>query len=236
MRNFLIVAGFTALFATGGAHAQEGRLQSITVTASMIDRDDLLAAPAIYRRVQADFIQVDVSYQSGTRDAAERKAELATMFERLKAAVSKTQGYALEGGALGESSAPIDTVLFDDIYSAYGAQGSFTLIMSIDTRPGESFDKLMERAGKFVEDIKAAGRTEAFLGDEQYLGARHTDKHREALLNDLQAEVRSLQQVFRASKVSLTGLESRVITQPSGPLELEIFIPYKLTVETGAGE
>jgi hypothetical protein len=33
--------------------------------------------------------------------------------------------------------------------------------------------------------------------------------------------------------VVLTGLENRIITQPSGPLELEIFIPYTLTLESG---
>jgi hypothetical protein len=33
--------------------------------------------------------------------------------------------------------------------------------------------------------------------------------------------------------VTITGLDSRIITQPSGPLELEIFIPYTLTIESG---
>jgi hypothetical protein len=235
MRNMLIAAGLLGLVMAGPATAQ-GQLQNVVVTASQIDIDDLVAAPAVYRRVPADFVQVAVTYQSGTRDAAERKAELATMFDRLKKAITGAEGYALYGGTLGESSAPIDTILFDDVYRSYGNQSSFTLTMSIDTRPAETFDKLMERTSKFVKDIKAAGRAEAFLGDEQFLGARHTDKHREALLNDLGAEVRMLRQMFDASEITVTGLESRVITQPSGPLEMEIFIPYTLTIESASGE
>ena len=235
MRSFLITTALLGLFAAGPAVAQE-KLQNIVVTASRIDIDDLVTAPAIYRRVPADFVQVAVVYQSGTRDAGERRAELSTMFDRLKKAVAGAEGYALYGGTLGESSAPIDTVLFDDVYRTYGNQGSFTLTLSVDTRQDETFDKLMARTAAFVKAIKAAGRTEAYLGDEQFLGARHTDKHREALLSDLGAEVRMLQEVFGASKVTVEGLESRVITQPSGPLEMEIFIPYELTVVAAAEE
>ena len=230
MRAILACTAFIALVSAGPAAEQ---LQNVVVTASRIDIDDLVAAPAIYRRVPADFVQVEVTYQSGTRDNAERRSELSTMFDRLKKAAASTDGYALYGGTLGESSAPIDTVLFGDVYRTYGTQGSFTLTMSIDTRPGESFDKLMERAAKFVKDIKTAGRTEAYLGDEQFLGARKTDTHRDALLDDLATEVRQLRAKFGPSAVTITGLESRVITQPSGPLEMEIFIPYKLTVNAG---
>ncbi|MBD3770274.1 MAG: hypothetical protein IE925_09000 [Rhodobacterales bacterium] len=239
MRNILITTAMLAIFAgafASGPAAAQDQLQNIVVTASRIDIDDLVAAPAIYRRVPADFVQVEVVYQSGTRDANERRAELSTMFDRLKKAVADAEGYALYGGTLGESSAPIDTVLFGDVYSSYATQGSFTLTLSVDTREGESFDKLMERAAAFVKAIKVAGRAEAYLGDEQFLGARHTDKHREALLSDLGAEVRMLEQVFGASKVTVEGLESRVITQPSGPLEMEIFIPYKLTVVAQPGD
>jgi len=218
-----------------GAQGDERMLQNIVVTASRIDIDDMVAAPAIYRRVPADFVQMAVTYQSGTRSDAERRSELETMFDRLKKAAAGADGYALYGGQLGQSSAPIDTVQFGDVYSSYGTQGQFTLTLSVDTRSGESFDKLMERTSAFVKAIKTAGRTPRPIGDEQYLGARHTDQHREALLRDIGADVRLMQDVFGARNVTLTGLESRVITQPSGPLEMEIFIPYTMTVETGPG-
>ncbi len=215
------------------AQAQESRMQTVTVTASMVDAGDLRAATAIYRRIPADFVLIEVNFQSASRDPGARRSELETMFGRLKKSVAETAGFELSGGEIGESSAPIDTVLFDDIYNVYSNQGHFTLTLSVDTRPGETFDLLMQRATAFLFGIKTAGRSEAYLGDEQYLGVRGTDKHREDLLADIRQEVSKLQNRFQPATVTIGGLESRVVTQPSGPLELEIFIPYTLKVESG---
>lgn len=33
--------------------------------------------------------------------------------------------------------------------------------------------------------------------------------------------------------VNLTGMESRVLTRPVGPLDLEIYIPYAMSVRSG---
>lgn len=216
----------------GAASAQD--MERIIVTANRIEDSDMRSAPAVYRQIPADFVLVAVTYQSATRDTAERKKELETMFTRLKAKVAKTDGFGLSGGDLGQSIADIDTVLFTDVYRAdYGGTGRFTLTLTIDTRKDESFERLMARAKKFVDDIDAAGRAEAYLGDDQFIGARDVAKHRADLIADIAAEVRSLKESFAPARVSLTGLESRIITQPSGPLELEIFIPYTLTVDSG---
>lgn len=238
MRHLMSSLVLLYLASLAPAGAQEVRsLETVTVTASRIDSDSLRTAPAIYRRIPADFVLVEVSFQSGSRDPAARKRELDTMFGRLKKAVSDTAGYDLLGGELGASSAAIDTVLFDDIYADYSGQGHFTLTLSIDTSPGESFDLLMRRAEAFLAKVKTEGRAEAYLGDEQYLGARGTDKHRADLIADITEEVTTLRLAFRPAVVTVTGLESRVVTQPSGPLELEIFIPYTLAIESGpAGE
>ena len=236
MRKLAI--SLSLLIASGllSAGAQEERsLQTVTVTASRIDADDLQTAPAVFRRIPADFVLVEVNFQSGSRDVATRRRELETMFTRLKASVSGTAGYELFGGDIGESSAPIDTVLFEDVYQNYSNQGQFSLTLSVDTKRGETFDLLVRRATAFLGGIKSEGRAEAYFGDEQYLGARGTDKHRADLIADIQKDVADLRLRFRPAVVTVTGLESRVVTQPSGPLELEIFIPYTLTVESGEG-
>ena len=132
--------------------------------------------------------------------------------------------------------ADIDTVLFTDVFSSdYSGTGRFTLTLSIDTKEEESFEALMKRAQQFVVSIETQGRAEAYLGDTQYIGARDVAKHRADLVGDIAKEVSDLRITFgmTGSKVILTGLESRIITQPSGPLELEIFIPYTLTLEAG---
>jgi hypothetical protein len=66
-----------------------------------------------------------------------------------------------------------------------------------------------------------AARAEAYLGDDQFIGARDLTRHRANLVADIASEVKALQASFAPVRVTLTGLESRIITQPSGPLGLE---------------
>ncbi|MDP3458965.1 MAG: hypothetical protein Q8S09_06795, partial [Hyphomonas sp.] len=60
------------------AFAQD--MERVIVTANRIDESELRSAPAVYRQIPADFVMVAVTYQSATRDTAERTKELETMF------------------------------------------------------------------------------------------------------------------------------------------------------------
>lgn len=232
LKSALVALSLIAANPALPAFAQE--MERMMVTSNQLAESQRRSAPAVYRQVPADFVMVALTYQSATRDTGERAKELETMFTRLKAEVATTEGMSLSGGTLGQSSADIDTVLFTDVYQTdYGGTGRFTLTLSIDTRKDESFEALMARAKTFVNGIEMAGRTEAYLGDNQFIGAHNVTKHRADLVRDIAAEVKGLKTSFAPARVTLTGLESRIITQPSGPLELEIFIPYTLTVESG---
>ncbi|MCH2457724.1 MAG: hypothetical protein MK186_06705 [Henriciella sp.] len=213
------------------ARAQEGRQQTVTVTASQIDVDDLRSAPAIYSVIPADFLLVEVNFQSGSRDAEEREQELKTSYDRLIAKAAATNGFELSGGDIGETSAPIESVKFTDVFSLYGNKASFTLTLSIDVAADETFDDVMARAKDFLDSVRPEGRAEAYLGSEQFIGARNMGTRRDALLADIIASVEQLQSQMGAGRVTVSGLESRVVTQPSGPLELEIFIPYEMSSE-----
>ncbi len=231
-KSAFIALSLIAASSTAPAVAQT--MERVMVTSNQLGENQRRSAPAIYRQIPADFVMVSLTYQSATRDTAERAKELETMFTRLKAKTGKTKGISLAGGTLGQSTADIDTVLFTDVYQMdYGGTGRFTLTLSIDTRPEESFEALMGRAEAFVDSIEVAGRSEAYLGDSQFIGVRDVAKHRADLVADIAAEVGGLKTSFAPARVTLTGLESRIITQPSGPLELEIFIPYTLTIESG---
>jgi hypothetical protein len=222
--------------APAGLASAQG-MERMIVTANRVDASAMRSAPAVYRRIPADFVLVAVTFQSATRDEGERQQELETMFNRLKSKAAQADGIDLSGGTLGSSTADIETVLFTDIYASdYNGTGRFTLTLSVDTREGESFEKLVGRAEDFVNTIKTEGRSEAYLGDQQFIGARDVTKHRADLIADIAKEVASLRTIFgmTGSSVTLTGLENRIITQPSGPLELEIFIPYTLVLETGS--
>ena len=77
---------------------------------------------------------------------------------------------------------------------------------------------------------------EAEMGDLQYIGVTEPRKHREELLRKIADDTRLLQSIFgtpgNTPMISLSGLEGRVKTRPSGPLELEMFIPYAINLSS----
>ena len=207
----------------------------IVVTGSRIDRSDIAQAstPNVTIKVPADFILTELSYESGTRDPAERKAELNAMFDKVTLAATNTSGISLEAGEVGYS-APIETVTFPEIYrTGYGSQKStFQLVLRVEVEPGDEFDNLRVRAEAFTDAIGLVGRTEDVFGDEQYIGIINASRHRETLLQAIHAELQSLKRIFNASSIEISGLGQKVVTQPTGVLELELYIPYSITITT----
>ncbi len=65
----------------------------------------------------------------------------------------------------------------------------------------------------------------------------HADpkKHRDTLVKAIADDVKMMQSSFTGPvQVSLTGMEQRTVTRPVGPLDLEIYIPYSMSVRSGA--
>lgn len=218
------------------ALAQEGRMESVVVTASYIDDDNRRGTPPnIYKSVPADFILTQLTCSSGTRDAVERKAELSSVFEEVTRTVRETPGFDLAAGEANGALAPIETVRFSDVYasSSYDQRGRFDLVLMTDRKDERTFEGLFKRAEDFVDDLEMSGRAECFLDDEQFLGLRDASKHRADIISEIADEVRRLKEMFAPARITITGLEGQVVSQPSGPLELQLFVPYSLSLQSG---
>ncbi|MEX1250139.1 MAG: hypothetical protein WEA77_02975 [Hyphomonas sp.] len=188
MRFKSLLIALSLILAAPAAPVLAQGMERAGVTSNRIVDGVRRSAPAVYRQVPADFVMVAVTYQSGTRDAAERSREPAAMFGRLKTKAAKTDGFSLGGRAPGQSTADIETVLSTDVYTTdYSNSGRFTLTLNTDTRPEESFETLMARATAFITTMDMAGRSQACLGDEQFIGARDVAKHRADLVADIAA-------------------------------------------------
>ena len=213
------------------ALAQEGD-ETIIVTGTRIDSDDIRVIPAITRRIPADFVLTDLICQSASREVAERRSDVRATYQAVLALAARTSGVSLMGGQLGESMIPMDTVQFDEIYRMNtGGQGMFSLVLRMATRQGDTFPRITERITAFEDAIPLTGRAECFVGDEQMIGAAGAQRHREALLDDIAREVRALQSRFSPAVVELRLQGGRVQTQPTDSLALEIFIPYDIMIK-----
>jgi hypothetical protein len=183
----------------------------------------------------ADFVIFTVSLETGTRSAEEAQRELERTFAALTTKVARAQGVVLEVGEPGNSSELETTEAREAIEIGYEDRSRIPLVFKFAVQKDDTFRTVRVRAEKFISEIQLTGRTEAITGDLQYIGVTDPKKHREALLKKIAEDSRTIQMIFLgastgATAISLTGLEGRVRTRPSGPLEMEIYIPYAIVL------
>jgi hypothetical protein len=225
------------------AYAQADK-DMIVVTGQMIEREEDEAAdgyartgigpPYVSITVPADYVIFTVNLETGTRAVDERRRELERTFAALATRVSRAQGVTVEVGYPGESAA-LETAAAREAIVNEGDRSVIPLVFKFATQRNDTFPNVRARAEKFISEIPLTGRAEAVTGDLQYIGVTEPKKHREELLRKIAEDARLLQTIFNgaqtgANAISLTGLEGRVKTRPSGPLELEMYIPYAITL------
>lgn len=228
-----------SLLAAAPASAQVVRGNQIVAQANFVDRSQA-NAPQISIVARADFVLFSISLETGTRSAETRLTELERSFRAFTDRASRTPGMVIEVGQPGNSAA-LETAAIGEIIQNRGSDRSvIAMVLKVDVRENESFDQLRTRAETFVSATPLNGRAEAIVGDSQFLGMAEPAKHRAALVKAIAADTRSMQAEFGGAEspvtVSLTGLENRVLSRPVGPLDLEIYIPYSMSLRAGSGD
>lgn len=191
--------------------------------------------PFVSITIPADYVIFTVTIESGTRAIDERNRELERTYTSLANKVSRDKTVKMEVGTPG-SSAAVETTVAREAIEMYGDRSRIPIVFKFSTRAGDTFETVRTRAEKFIAGIEANGRVEVVTGDLQYIGVTEPKKHREELLRKIAEDTRLLQSIFAAPTgaplISLSGLEGRVRTQPSGPLELEMYIPYAINLSS----
>lgn len=236
VKLILTAMAFALTLAAPSAFAQVVRGNQIVAQANYVDRSQA-SAPQISIVARADFVLFSISLETGTRSAETRQTELERSFRAFTDRASRSPGLAIEVGQPGNSAA-LETAAIGEIIQDHGSDRSvIAMVLKVDVREKESFDQLRSRAEKFVSETPLNGRVEALIGDSQFLGMAEPAKHRAALVKAIAADTRAMQTEFGGAGspvvVSLTGLENRVLSRPVGPLDLEIYIPYSMSLTAG---
>jgi hypothetical protein len=246
MIKWILAAAIAASAFAAPAFAQDAN-EMIVVTAAkrMAVEDDEVAQsvggfsspiPYISIIAPADFVIFTVNLETGTRTPDEAQRELERTFTSLAQRVARAQDIKLEVGVPGNSAELETTEAREAIELGYGNErSSIPLVFKFAVQKDDTFRTVRGRAEKFISEIQLNGRVEAVAGDLQYIGVNDPKKHRQDLLKKIADDARSMQTIFAtastgASSISLTGLEGRVRTRPSGPLEMEIYIPYSIVL------
>jgi len=234
----LMIAAVLAALAIPSAHAQVVRGDQLVAQSNYVSRQQA-ALPYISIVVRADFVLFSVRYETATRSADARENELAAVFKAVTDRAARTEGMNIEVGQPGVSAA-VETAAIKELISNQGDDRSaIDIVLKVNIRERETFDQVRTRAEKFVADTPLTGRVESIIGDSQFLGVAEPKKHREALVMAIADDVKMMQASFGGPnapvRVSLSGMEARASTRPVGPLDLEIYIPYAMSLTSGAG-
>jgi len=234
MKRALLLAAAIAAIAMPAAHAQQ-----IVAQSNFVNRNQG-AVPQVSITVRADFVLFSVRYETGTRAAEAREDELARTFATVTQRASRAEGMSIEVGTPGVSAA-IETAAIKELIQDRGNdRSSIDIVLKVLVRERDTFETIRARAEKFVADAPLTGRVEAVIGDNQFLGINEPKKHRDVLIKAIADDVKMMQSSFGGAAtpvtVNLSGMESRAQTRPVGPLDLEIYIPYSMSVRSGAGQ
>lgn len=229
MKTFTYFAIATALMCSPQAIADDGMLNTIVVTGTRIDAEDLRRTPNVTMRVSADFVLFEVGFVNASLDRSERNADLEKAFDAVAAAANRNERISIAVGDVEESS-PMETTTYEESVYDNGSRASLSLVVKAYTKEDDTFEKVRTRVEAFIEGVPEYGRTQSYTDDEQYLGITDLDRYRPALIGEIAKEVDTLTQMFKASEISVNGLEEQTVTQTVGPMALEIFIPYTITL------
>jgi hypothetical protein len=239
MKRILLALAAALAIAAPAAHAQVVRGDQIVAQSNYVSRQQV-AIPQISVIVRADFVLFSVRYETGTRSVDERENELSRTFTSAIQRAGRTNGdVVIEVGQPGNSAA-VETAAIKEVVMDMGDRSYIDLVLKVAVKPNETFDAIRARTEKFVADTPVNGRVEAVIGDSQFLGVSEPKKHRDALIKAIADDLRLMQATFGGPnspvRVSLSGMEQRAQTRPVGPLDLEIYIPYSMSLVSGSND
>ena len=223
----LALAGLLALPAFG----QEGSVEEVVVTGSRISEYDANQTPHVVLRKRADNLLVEVNVVCDTRDASQRRAELKATLRNMIAAAAKNP--AIDLGLGEEVVGGVDETMIDTLIGPAGRPDTSQVTLLIKTRivAGDTLDSASKRIDDFIKKTPKAGRTEILATNDVNLSLIRPEQYRgEIIALVAQDSLKTAAAFGDGYGVSATNLQLPVSWYQSAPLELALYIPYRMEV------
>lgn len=233
MQRTAALAIALALVATP-SFAQSSNVEEIIVTGARAIEWDPDDVPNVQLPRRADFLIVGVRVVNDTRDGAVRRREIIETLSGMARSAARNPDIDLsleEEGVLLPLTPDMVGTLTLGVDGSRSDTSVADLVVKTPIRSTDTLDVATERVEAFVKGNVLSGRSLVNVDGDWQLSVVDPPRYRSDILALIAADSRSAAAVFGAEyAVQVEGLSNRVTWRQSGPLELGLFIPYKMTV------
>ena len=210
----------------------QAAVEEIVVTSSRRDYDSL-DTPHITFAKRADNLITKVRIVCDTRDISQRKEELRTTLKNMvkSAAQDSSIGLGLGEQVIGAfNESMIEAAIFPD----KKADTSFAeLLVKTSVTPNDTFDSATARIKGYINKVPKAGRTEILREEKWDLTLINVERYRSDLIALIVKDAKQTGSMIGVdSQVTIQGLQLPISWYQSGPLDLALYIAYKLEVRS----
>jgi hypothetical protein len=224
-----------AIFASAGAPSLAQGVEEIVVTGSRLSEYNAAQTPQVTLAKRADNLLTKVTVVCDTRDQSQRRAELKSTLRNMIRAATQDKRVALGTGD--EIVAAFDETMLDEVIvpDAKADTSRATVLIKTAVSANDTFDAATGRIKAFVERTQKVGRTEILLNSGWELSIVGPNQYRPDVAKLVAEDARRMAGLFGDSYgVQVEGLQLPVSWYQSGPLDLALYIPYRLTVRPKA--
>lgn len=212
--------------------SQDLQSQEVIVTASRIEQDAYQRdMPAVGLRRTADFLVQQVTIRGDSREPKQRAAEIRQMLQRAVELANK-HGVQLAYGDY--ILTPLTLANLDEVPLANDNRPDSQKIEFLVKAPlggkdvGSSAQKRIE---DYVEAVPEVGRAQMDAVGDASLSVVGPDQYRGQIADKVVADARSLAERMGPDYgVQIEGLNMPVLWTRSGPVEVLLYVPYKLVI------
>ena len=226
-----IFLGAAAIACTGLAHAQSSGVEEVVVTASRLSEYDPNQTPQVALHKRADNLITAVTVVCDTRDQSQRRNELKQTLRNMirAAATDRTIKLGLGSEVVGVfDESMLDAVIVPD---AKADTSRATVVIKTAVTAEDTFDAATGRIKAFVARTPKVGRTEVLLNSGWELTLINPSQYRPEVARLVAEDARRMAGLFGDGYgVEVLGLQLPVSWYQAGPLDLALYIPYRLTV------
>jgi hypothetical protein len=232
MACWKILAALAVLIAPSLALAQPSDVSEVVVTSEKRDQsiNRVALIPHVVLRRRADNLITSVRVVCDTRDPAQRRNELkATLRNMIKASGGQIE-LGLGEGVIGRfDDSMLDRVIEPD---RRADTSQAVVVVKTHVTATDTFDTAAGRITRFIEHTPKVGRAEILREEEWSLTIIDPEQYRTPIIAKVAQDAQATAQAFGAGYgVAIEGLQGPVDWYQSAPLDLALYIPYRMTVQ-----